>query len=108
MLDWFSALKKPLSVGFGGLPLWPPPLTLGFKHLVKNHTYQLFVHGPSMAHFSPVSFPFVSIGVEHGMNLSPVFSTSLIKIFIVTLSRMSIYSINHFFVLANFDYIPVC
>jgi len=60
-----------------------------------------------MAHFSPILFPFVSIGVEHGMNRSPVLSTSLIKIFKVWRRLMRIYAINHFLILAKFSFIPI-
>jgi len=58
-----------------------------------------------MSHFSPVFFPFVSIRVEHGVNHSPVFSTSLIKFFSVAWRWMRIYSVYHWFILAEFGFI---
>ena len=60
-----------------------------------------------MAHFSPVLFPFVFIGVEHGMNRSPVLSTSLIDIFGVSRRWMRVYSVNHLPVLTKFGLVPV-
>jgi hypothetical protein len=83
-----------------------PPLTLEGKRWAKKTTLSTVLHVPSMAHLSPVSFPFVYSGIEHGVDLSPVLSTSLVKIFVVAWRGMRVYSVDHFFILAKFRYLP--
>ena len=81
--------RTSVSLRFVGWLLHRPPLTLGFSRW--RHAWgSTVLCDPSMAHFSPIFFPFVSTGVEHGMHLSPVFSTSLIKIFKVSRRWMCI------------------
>ena len=89
MIDRYVALKEPLAVRFVGWLLHRPPLTLEFSCWMHARGSSVLCD-PSMTRFPSVFFPFVSIGVEHGMHLSPVFSTPLIKIFKVSRRWMRI------------------
>jgi hypothetical protein len=123
MIDGFAAWKIPLSVEFIERALKCFATTRGIEEprsrlremgslaAAKSSPAKLFLSTlfsqPSTAHFSSVLFPFVPIGVEHGVYFSPVLTTAFIDVVVASFCRVRVNSIYHFIVLARLSDQPI-